>query len=60
MEIAAMLHSVLRRLVPLAAIATAGLLAACAVYPAGYTYTYPYGYYGYSYNYPGYATYVAP
>ncbi|MBV9757460.1 MAG: hypothetical protein JO047_10435 [Alphaproteobacteria bacterium] len=57
-----MLHSALRRLVPLAAVLTAGLLAACAVYPSGYrySYAYPYGYYGYSYNYPGYGTYVAP
>lgn len=54
-----MLSSTLRRrLLPVAAILTAGLLGACAVYGTDYAYTYPYGYYGYSYNYPGYTAYV--
>ena len=56
-----MLPSTLRRLFPLAAILTVGLLSGCAVYGTGtdYGYTYPYGYSGYSYNYPA-ATVVVP
>ena len=53
-----MLPSTLRRLLPLAAILTVGLLSACAVYGTDSAYTYPYGYSGYSYNnYPAYSGY---